>query len=165
MESARQLFEHLARSMYDATKRMERDIAKWAADVSDSQLTTSVQDLHSDVGEQRKRLEEIFELLDQKPATEESATIKAMLAEVSTLKKQRPGKEVFDAFAGSSAGDITQYSMDTFETMLQLAERSGVTTAAPKIGDNLQVSMKEHKKLHKDFKKLNEQLLQRLRPS
>jgi ferritin-like metal-binding protein YciE len=165
MESARDLFEHLARSMYDATKRLERGLSTLAGDVSDSQLTTSVRDLQSDVAEQRKRLEQIFGLLDQKPAAEESTTIKAMLAEISTLKKQRPHKEAFDAFAGSSASDITQYSMDTFETMLQLAEQSGITTAAPKIGDNLHVSMKEHKKLNKDLKKLNEQLVQRLRPS
>ena len=165
MESARDLFDHLLRSMYDGTRRLERGIAQIAGGISDAQLTKSMEDLRSDVGEQTKRLEEIFELIDEKPATEESSTVNAMLGEVSALKKQRPNKAVFDAFAGSTAAGITQYSMDTFETILQLAERSGVTTSAPKVADNLEVSRKEHKKLHKDLQKLNEQLMERLRPS
>src|SRR4051812_5939046 len=102
MESARELFEHLTRSMYDGTKRLQKGASRLASEVSDGQLTKAVQDLESDVGEQTKRLEEIFEVLDTKPTTEESTTIQALLQEVATFKKLRPSKEVFDAFVGSS---------------------------------------------------------------
>ena len=48
---------------------------------------------------------------------------------------------------------MVQYSMDTFDVMLQLAGQAGITTSSPKIGDALELSMKEHKKLRKDLKK------------
>ena len=166
METAHELFEHELQSAYDGVKRLERGLGTVAKAASHPQLSTKVEDLHKAVKDQVKRVEEIFELLHQDARKQESKPVKGFLDEFrSFVKEQKPQKEVLDAFVAHVAGDIAQYAMEEFQGMLQIAEQSGATNASPKISDNLQVSMKEHKKIHKDIQKLTDQLIQQIRPS
>src|SRR5919108_1165985 len=152
METAKELFEHELKSMYDGVKRLERGLAQMSKAASHPELTANVRDLHTAVKEQVRRVEEIFELLDKKPEKQESKAIKGLFEEYrSFVRDQKPEKEVLDTFLAGSAADIAQYAMEEFQSMLQVAEQSGATNTSPKIADNLHVSMKEHKKIHKDI--------------
>lgn len=165
METAQDLFQHELRSMYDGAKRLARPLVTMAKATSSPDLSTQVEDLGSILQEQTRRLEEIFELLGEKPAKQESTTIQGFIEEFRSFRGERPSKETMDVFVAHVAADIASYAMDEYESMLQVAEHAGVTNASPKIADNLQVSMKEHKKLQKDVKKLTEKLIQQLRPA
>jgi ferritin-like metal-binding protein YciE len=165
METAQELFEHELRSMYEGVKRLGRGMGPMQKAASHPELSTKVQELHEAIKEQSTRLEEIFELLGRKPEKQESKTVKGFLDEFRSFKEQRPEKEVMDVFLAHSATDLAQYAMDEYQTMLEVAEQAGATNSSPKIADNLQVSMKEHKKIHKDIKKLSDQLVSQLRPA
>jgi ferritin-like metal-binding protein YciE len=166
METAHELFEHELQSAYDGVKRLERGLGTVVKAASHPDLSTKVQDLHTAVKDQVQRVEEIFELLHQDAQKQESKPAKAFLDEFRTFTKvQKPEKEILDVFVAHVAGDIAQYAMEEFQGMLQIAEQAGATNASPKIADNLQVSMKEHKKIHKDIQKLTDTLIQQIRPS
>ncbi len=165
MESARELFVHLTRSMYEGMKRLERSLAGIEKRTAETQLTKVVGELRAVCSEQAKRLEEVFGLLDQRPSKEPSPVIAGFLEAEAMARRGRRAKQVTDLVAAKTASDVAQYSMQTFEVMLQLADHAGIITSSPRIGDALEVSMKEHKKLRKDLKKLNGMLVEQLSPS
>ncbi|MCA1831778.1 MAG: DUF892 family protein, partial [Actinobacteria bacterium] len=84
METAHELFEHELQSAYDGVKRLERGLGPMTKAASHPQLSTRVGDLNTAVKEQARRLEEIFELIDQKPQKQESKAVKAFLDEFRT---------------------------------------------------------------------------------
>lgn len=165
MESARDLFLHDARSMYGGTRRLERGLPKVEERVGEMQLTNLIRELQAASGEQAKRLEEVFELVDERAKQEASPVIDGFLQEASTLSRERPVKQVGDVFIAETASGIARHCMQTFQGMLQIAEQAGITTAVPRVGDALEVCVKEHKKLSKDLQKLTEKLIGQMRPS
>lgn len=165
MESARDLFLHDARSMYGGTRRLVRGLAKVEERVGELQLEDLIHELGTASGKQAKRLEEVFELVDERAKQEVSPVIDGFLQEASALSRERPVKQVEDVFIAEAASGIARYCMQTFQGMLQVAEQAGITTAAPKVGDALEVCLKEHKKLLKDLQKLTEKLIGQTRPS
>jgi ferritin-like metal-binding protein YciE len=165
MESARKLFLHIASSMYGGMKRLERSLPGIESRTAESQLTKVVGELREVCSEQAKRLEEVFGLLDQRPSKEPSPAIGGFLEEEAMARRGRRAKQVTDLVAMKTASDVAQYSMQTFDVMLQLANHAGIITSSPRVGDALEVSMKEHKKLQKDLKKLSGTLVEQLSPS
>jgi ferritin-like metal-binding protein YciE len=116
------------------------------------------------MAEQTRRLEEVFAMLDQRPRKEPSPVIEGILEASSSLGSS-VAQEVKDVTAAKTASDLVQFSMQTLGVMLRVAEQAGITNASPRIADALEVSIKEHKKLEKDLKRLNERLVEQLRPS
>jgi ferritin-like metal-binding protein YciE len=165
MESARELFEHEVRSMYDGTKRLSPGLERMAKGASHPELATKLDELRTANEEQMRRLEEIFELMGEQPGRSESRPIRGFLDDFASFVKQRPEKEPFDVYVAHAAGDIARYVMDDYQSMLLLAERSGVAHTAPRISDLLKVSAREAKKLGKDIQKLADPLVEQLRPS
>jgi ferritin-like metal-binding protein YciE len=166
MESARDLLEHELQAMYDATKRLSSGLQRMAKKASHPALSSKIQDLHKANQEQMRRLEEIFQLVGQKPSRSESKTVRGFLGDFATFANQeKPEKEPLDVYVAHAAADIAQYMMEGYEAMLLLAERSGATHATPKISDLLKVSTRETKKIGKDIQKLTDPLVEQLRPS
>jgi ferritin-like metal-binding protein YciE len=165
MENARELFLHLASSMYGAIKPLERSLTGIEKRTAETQLAELVGDLRAACSEQAKRLEEVFGLFDQRPSKEPSPAIAGFLEEEAMARRGRRAKQVTDLVAAKTASDVAQYSVQTFDVMLQLADHAGILTSSPKVGDALEVSMKEHRKLQKDLKKLSDALVEQLSPS
>jgi ferritin-like metal-binding protein YciE len=165
MDSARTVFEHEARSMYDGMKRLERGLAQIEKRTGETELTKLVRALRAAAAEQTKRLEDVFGMLDQRPSSDPSHVVEAFLEEEAVARRSRAAKPVYDLLVATTAGDLAQYAMQTFESMSQTAERAGITTSAPRIGDALDVCAKEHRKLRKDLQKLQGKLLEQVPPS
>ena len=166
MESAQDLFEHELQSVYDGTKRLLRGFEQIGKRASHPELSTKIQELKTASEEQARRLEDIFHLMGRKPQRSESRAIQGLLQEFTdAVKEQKPEKEPLDVLACETASDVAQYLMQSYETLLLLAERSGVTHSAPRVSGHLKVSLREQKKLSKDVQRLAEPLIEQLRPA
>ena len=166
MDSARALFRHEVNSLLDGTKQLSTELRKMHDKASHPELRSKVDDLRTSTEEQHRRLEEIFGLMGEEPQTTESLTLRGFVGEVDALVKQeKPDKEPMDVYLAHTASDIAAYLTDEYESMLLLAERSGVNHASPKVSDLLKVSGKETKKIGNDIHKLVETLVEQLRPS
>lgn len=166
MESARELFHHEARSLLDGTKQLGRGLQKMAKKASHPELRSKIEDLRTATEEQRRRVEEIFSLMGEKETTTDSLTLRAILGEVdSFVSQEKPDKEPLDIYLAHTASDVANYLMDEYESMLLLAERSGITHATPKVSELLKVSGKECKKIGTDIHKMIEPLIEQVRPS
>jgi hypothetical protein len=80
------------------------------------------------------------------------------------VKVQKPEKQALDVLTCDTASHIVQYLMEDYETLLLLAERSGVAHSAPRVSGHLKVSLREAKKFAKDVQKLAEPLIELLPP-
>ncbi|HEX8099492.1 MAG TPA: DUF892 family protein, partial [Actinomycetota bacterium] len=119
MQSARDLFEHELQSVYDGIKRLQRGLERIRKRAGNSELSSTFQELQTAIGEQIRRLEDIFHLLGKKPQRSESKAIQGFLDEFSdALKQEKPEKEALDVLAGDVTGHIASYLMEDYETML-----------------------------------------------
>src|SRR5204863_2717927 len=133
MESARDLFEHEVKSMYDGAKQLARGLDQIRKKASHPELSSKIDDLRKASQEQARRLEEVFELMSQKAERSESRSVRGLLEDFSTMiKEEKPEKEPLDVHAAETASDIAEYRMQGYSTMLMLAERSGGSHATPK---------------------------------
>jgi ferritin-like metal-binding protein YciE len=166
VHSARDIFEHEAEETFDGTKRLDDALGRMHEKVSHPEVSKMLDELRLTTQEQARRLEETFQLMGREPRRSESKVMKAFVESFSSfVSEEKPDKEPLDVEAVEIAGGAASYLMDTWEAMLLLAERSGISSAAPKIGDFLHVSHKESKKLSKDIGKLMEPLIELLPPS
>jgi ferritin-like metal-binding protein YciE len=166
MESARELFEHEVQSLYDGAKRLSRGLEQMGKHASDPQLASKVDDLRKANEEHLRRLEEVFDLMGQKPSRSEAKTIRGMIEEFNDfVREQKPEKAPLDVYTAHAASDVAHYVMEEYQAMLLLAERSGIAHSSPKVSDLLKVSTKEAKKIGKDIQKLTESLVEQLRPA
>jgi ferritin-like metal-binding protein YciE len=163
VRSARELFQHEVEEMYDGTQRLVEALGPMGKKVSHPDVSKMLDELRTATEEQVRRLEETFQLMGEEPRRSESKIMKGFIDSFSSfVSEEKPEKEALDLEAAEVASDVASYLMDTWEAMLLLAERSGVSSAAPKIGDFLHVSHKEEKKLSKDIGKLLEPLIELL---
>ena len=165
MESARELFEHELAGAHDAAARAAKALPGVARKTSDERLGTLLEELSSATREQVDRLGKIFDALDRPVAGEPSKPARAMLDEMTSTAKQARAPEVVDVVVAESASDVAQYLQSTYEMMLQLAERSGLTHSTPEIGEMLEPSLKEAKRSTRRLQKQVEKLVQTVRPN
>jgi hypothetical protein len=88
-----------------------------------------------------------------------------MLDELRAVSRNGSSPEVLDLYAAQIASDVSQYLQSSFQRMLQLAERSGLTQSMPKIGRLLEPGFKETKRSGRRLQKRVDKLVERLRPN
>jgi ferritin-like metal-binding protein YciE len=135
VRSARELFQHEVEEVYDGTQRLLQALGPMGKKVSHSDVSKMLDELRTTTEEQVRRLEETFQLMGQEPRRSESKVMKGFVDSFSSfVSEEKPEKEPLDVEAAEVASDVASYLMDTWEAMLLLAERSGVSSATPKIG-------------------------------
>jgi ferritin-like metal-binding protein YciE len=165
VESARDLFEHELEAAHDAVSRISSTLPGFAKRANDDGLRSLLDELASAGEEQRKHLEQVFQLLDRSKGGESSGPVGAMLDDLRSMARRNPAPEVLDFYMGEGAGDIAQYLQSAYEALLHLAERSGVTHSSPEIGSAIESSFKQTKRLVRRLEKLPEKLVERVRPT
>src|SRR5437762_4597214 len=99
METARDLFEHELRDIYDAEEKLVRATETMAQKVSDQSLKQAFEE-HCEVTKgQVKRLETVFEQIGRQPRREKCPGINGLIEEFSTFASEDPAAEVLDLFA------------------------------------------------------------------
>jgi ferritin-like metal-binding protein YciE len=130
MESARDLFEHELRDIYDAEHKLVRATATMAEKASDPALSEAFQE-HSRVTEnQVKRLETVFEAIDRAPRREPCDGINGLIEEFSGfVKDEKPASEVLDFFALGAASKVEHYEIEAYKSLIALGEQLGIDCA------------------------------------
>lgn len=126
-QTARELFEHELRDIYDAEKKLIRATQSMAKKVKDKELAASVQE-HSRITEnQAARLEKVFEIIGRKPRREKCKGIDGLIGEfTSFVKEENPSPEVLDVFATAAAGKIEHYEIVSYRSLIRLANELGL---------------------------------------
>lgn len=127
MDTARELFEHELRDIYDAEEKLVRATETMANKATDEQLATSFKE-HSEVTKgQVKRLESVFQSIGREPRREKCDGINGLIEEFSGfVKDENPSPEVLDFFAIGAATKVEHYEINAYKSLIALAGTIGI---------------------------------------
>jgi ferritin-like metal-binding protein YciE len=129
MDTARELFEHELRDMYDAEQKLVRALETMAKKCSNEELVRSFE-THQQVTEQQaRRLEEVFGLIGRKPRREPCAGINGLIEEFSSFVKEDPSADVLDVFATGAAQKVEHYEICAYDSLIELGNHLGIAEA------------------------------------
>jgi ferritin-like metal-binding protein YciE len=129
METARELFEHELRDMYDAEQKLVGALETMAKKCSNAELVEAFETHQQVTEEQARRLEEVFGMLSRKPRREPCVGINGLIEEFSKFVKEKPSADILDVFATGAAEKVEQYEISAYDSLILLGNHLGISDA------------------------------------
>jgi ferritin-like metal-binding protein YciE len=126
METARDLFEHELRDIYDAEEKLVRATETMANKASDEQLTQALAQHCEVTKDQVKRIEQVFRSIDREPRREKCPGINGLIEEFSEFVKEGPAPEALNFFTIGAASKVEHYEIEAYKSLIALADQIGV---------------------------------------
>jgi ferritin-like metal-binding protein YciE len=159
MEQGIELFEHELKDIYDAEKKLSRELESMAKKVSDEQLAEGFLEHKQQTDGQIKRLDDVFGLLDKKPSRETCHGINGLIKEFkSFVNEEKPSPELLDVFATGASLKVEHYEMAAYKSLIKLARQAGLSDAVSLLEENLS----EEEETARKLEALSEELGQRV---
>lgn len=137
-DTARELFEHELRDIYDAEHKLLNALETMANKVEDGDLQKSFVQHREVTDRQRERLEQVFKLIDRAPRREACEGINGLIKEFSKFtQEENPAPEVLNVFAAAAALKVEHYEMTAYKSLIKLAGQLGFSEAAVLLEENL----------------------------
>ena len=137
MDTARELFEHELRDVYDAEQKLVNALEKMSNDASEEQLASAFREHREVTRRQAERLERVFELIDRAPRREPCAGINGLIEEYRKFNEEDPSPEVRDLFAAGAALKVEHYEIVSYKSLIKLATQLGLTEAVELFTESL----------------------------
>jgi len=155
MDTARELFVHELKDIYDAESKLIKALGTMANKVTDPELQKSFEE-HQKVTEgHAQRLEKVFELVDRKPSRQPCHGINGLIEEFSDfVKKESPADDVLNVFATAAALKVENYEITAYKSLLKLSDQIGLSEA----GELFQETLKEEQDTATQLEAVSQQL-------
>ena len=155
MDTARELFEHELRDIYDAEHKLVNALETMAGKVGDEQLSRSFQEHRKVTQGQIGRLDEVFGMIDRAPRREPCDGINGLISEFSSfVKDEGPAEPVLNVFATGAAIKVEHYEICAYKSLIKLADILGLSEAA----ELLEQSLKEEQETAAELDTMSEKL-------
>lgn len=132
-----ELFHDTLKDIYYAEKKILSALPKMAKAAQNDDLTAAFEKHQAETEEQISRLEQVFELIDQKPQGKKCAAIEGILEEGQEIIKEYKGSPALDAGLVSSAQAVEHYEIARYGTLRTWAEELGLDNAAKLLQETL----------------------------
>jgi len=132
----REAFLDEIRDIYHAEKQLLKALPKLARAASDVELRAALDDHLAETENQVSRLEQVFELVGEKPETRTCAGMAGIIEESSNIFDADSGP-VLDALIIASAQRSEHYEIAAYGTVAAWAEGLGYTDAAELLRETL----------------------------
>ena len=132
-----ELFHDTLKDIYYAEKKILSALPKMAKAAQNEDLTAAFEKHQGETEEQISRLEQVFELIDQKPQGKKCAAIEGILEEGQEIIKEYKGSPALDAGLVSSAQAVEHYEIARYGTLRTWAEELGLEDAAKLLQETL----------------------------
>jgi ferritin-like metal-binding protein YciE len=129
VDTARELFEHELRDMYDAEKKLVRALGTMATKCNNEELVRAFETHQRVTEEQARRLEEVFSMIGRKPRREPCVGINGLIEEFSKFAQENPAPQVLDVFATGAAEKVEHYEICAYESLIRLGDHLGIAEA------------------------------------
>jgi ferritin-like metal-binding protein YciE len=135
------------RDLFDAEKQLLKALPKMAKAATNDDLREALEDHRTETENQVGRLEQIFELLDQKPRGKHCAGMAGIIEEGADVLKEDAEDAVLDACIIASAQRAEHYEMAAYGTAAAWAEGMGLEEVAQLLRDTLEEEKAADEKL------------------
>ena len=132
-----ELFHDTLKDIYYAEKKILSALPKMAKAAQNEELSAAFEKHHGETEGQIERLEQVFELIDQKPQGKKCAAIEGILEEGQEIIKEYKGSPALDAGLISAAQSVEHYEIARYGTLRTWAEELGLDDAAKLLQETL----------------------------
>ena len=132
-----ELFHDTLKDIYYAEKKILSALPKMAKAAQNDELTAAFEKHQAETEGQISRLEQVFELIDQKPQGKKCAAIEGILEEGQEIIKEYKGSPALDAGLVSAAQAVEHYEIARYGTLRTWAEELGLEDAAKLLQETL----------------------------
>jgi len=132
-----ELFHDTLKDIYYAEKKILTALPKMAKAAQNEDLRAAFEKHHGETEGQIERLEQVFELIEQKPQGKKCAAIEGILEEGQEIIKEYKGSPALDAGLISAAQAVEHYEIARYGTLRTWAEELGLDDAAKLLQETL----------------------------
>ena len=125
------------RDIYHAEKQLLKALPKLAKAASDGELREALENHLAETENQVSRLEQVFELVGEKPETKTCAGMAGIIEEGADALKEDAEPAVLDAMIIAAAQRAEHYEMAAYGTAAAWAEGLGLSEVAELLRDTL----------------------------
>ena len=156
-ESIRQLYIDELRDLYNAETQLVKVLPKMAKASSNSELRQGFEEHLRQTSEQVSRLEQIFEMLDEKPTGEKCLGMDGLIKEGVETMKQDYEPTVLDAAIIGAAQKVEHYEIAGYGTVRALAQLFGEPEQVSLLEQTLEEERQTNQKLTQLAEEINRQ--------
>ena len=132
-----ELFHDTLKDIYYAEKKILTALPKMAKAAQNDDLTAAFEKHEGETEGQIARLEQVFELIDEKPQGKKCAAIEGILEEGQEIIKEYKGSPALDAGLVSAAQAVEHYEIAGYGTLRTWAEELGLDDAVKLLQETL----------------------------
>lgn len=151
------LFMDTLKDMYHAEKQLIRALPKMAKAAQSDDLRQAFQNHARETEVQAERLERIFEMSGQRPATKPCHGMLGLVEEGNEVMKEFKGSDALDAGLLAAAQAVEHYEISRYGTMREWASQHGMQDVA----QLLEQSLEEEKRTDRLLTQIAEQNVNR----
>lgn len=154
ISTARDLFLHELSDAYSAEQIVLKALPVMAKGVDDKDLADALKDHESETREQIQNLDQVFELLGEKPEKMVCHGAEGLKKEYDAFIEEKPSKDVLTVFTAGAATKTEHYEIESYSGLVDMAKLLGETEAAKLLEANLKQEEAMAKKAETLEKKL-----------
>jgi len=124
-----ELFHDTLKDIYYAEKKILSALPKMAKAAQNEDLRAAFEKHKTETDGQIDRLEQVFELIEEKPQGKKCAAIEGILEEGQEIIKEYKGSPALDAGLVSAAQAVEHYEIARYGTLRTWAEELGLNQA------------------------------------
>ena len=137
MKDLNELFLEELADIYDAEKQLIKALPKMAEQANAPELQSAFEDHLEQTQEHVHRLEEVFELFEQKPKGKKCEAMAGLIEEAQSLMKEEAAPAVMDAALIAAAQKVEHYEIATYGCLRTWAELLGKDEALDLLEETL----------------------------
>jgi ferritin-like metal-binding protein YciE len=132
-----ELFHDTLKDIYYAEKKILSALPKMAKAAQNEELSAAFEKHHGETEGQIERLEQVFELIEEKPQGKKCAAIEGILEEGQEIMKEYKGSPALDAGLLAAAQAVEHYEISRYGTLRTWAEELGFDDAVKLLQETL----------------------------
>lgn len=156
-ESMRELYLNELKDLYSAETQLVKALPKMAKASSNEQLREAFEEHLRQTSEQVSRLEQIFEMLGEKPTGKKCLGIEGLVKEAAETMRETYDDSVMDAALIGAAQRVEHYEIAAYGTVRAFAQTLGEDDHVPLIEQTLEEEKQTDEKLTQLAEDINSQ--------
>ena len=149
IENLNDLFLHALQDIYFAEKQIVKALPKMMKKTDSPELGKAFESHLAETEEQVTRLEQVFEMLGEKPKATKCPAIEGIIEEANELIADIQDPDTRDAGMIAAAQAVEHYEITRYGTLVSWAELLGMKDAAKVLGQTLKEEYGADQKLTK----------------
>lgn len=138
MQTIEELFAHELKDIYGAEHSLLDALEQMAGESSDREIRKAFTQHRKETQGQIKRLDKIFKSMGQKPEAQTCPGVEGLIKEKKAFMREKPSDELLEFYNIGAGQKAERYEITAYESLIDMADKLGMTDAVELLEQNLQ---------------------------